>query len=556
MEQKIEAKEEVLGKVFGDDYSFHIPHYQRPYAWTEEQAGEMLADFTAAMENQQNAYFLGSIVLIKEPGQSQAEVIDGQQRLTTLTILFCALRELSEDDDMKDGLNNRIRAKGDVLIEQEIRFRLRVRDRDNDFFERNIQQDGALGDFVARENITRFTDSQTRMYENARCLWAELKEMDASERDQLTRFLAQHCYLVVVSASDRKSAHRIFSVLNTRGLDLSVTDILKADIISALPEDEHEDYTDKWESIEEMLGREDFRDLFTHIRMIRLKAKAQRSLEEDFQESILRQATPDDFRSFMDDTLAPMAEAYQIVSKAAYQSAGGAEQVNGYLRHLGRLDNHDWMPPALAYFDKHKDDQEALLRFVRDLERLAYCLFVLRKNVNGRISRYGKVLQEIEKGEDLNAENSALQLSDEEKADAKQVLDGPFYRSQVCKLLLLRLDVLFAEKGAIYVHEVVSVEHVLPQNPAEGSEWSTTFTEEDRQYWTHRLANLVLLSQRKNSRAGNFDFGKKKDEYFQKGKTPIFALTVQVIKETSWTPAILQERQKLLIERLVQEWRL
>ncbi len=97
----IEAGEKPLGDIFGDKYKFRIPSYQRPYAWTTEQAGELFNDLLNACPETgdiQDAapYFLGSIVLIKDPQRPEADVVDGQQRLTTLTILLSALRDLSD----------------------------------------------------------------------------------------------------------------------------------------------------------------------------------------------------------------------------------------------------------------------------------------------------------------------------------------------------------------------------------------------------------------------------------------------------------------------------
>ena len=82
--------------------------------------------------------------------------------------------------------------------------------------------------------------------------------------------------------------------------------------------------------------------------------------------------------------------------------------------------------------------------------------------------------------------------------------------------VLLRLDELLANQpGVSYEHRIVTVEHVLPQHPKKGSQWLTDFDESAREYWTHRLANLVLLNRRKNSSAQRFDFAKKKHQYFQ-----------------------------------------
>ena len=102
----IKAEEKQLERIFSDDYLFQIPDYQRPYAWTTEQCGELLDDLlTAASEDKDSSYFLGSIVLIKDPNEAPAAIVDGQQRLTTLTILFCVLRELTAVDEHRDELD-------------------------------------------------------------------------------------------------------------------------------------------------------------------------------------------------------------------------------------------------------------------------------------------------------------------------------------------------------------------------------------------------------------------------------------------------------------------
>src|SRR5439155_25730702 len=92
---KIHGSEHPIRKVFSNDFNFKIPLYQRPYSWTTEQAGELLDDLisfigsdTSVSINALSPYFLGSIVLIKDEAQPDAEVVDGQQRLTTLTILL------------------------------------------------------------------------------------------------------------------------------------------------------------------------------------------------------------------------------------------------------------------------------------------------------------------------------------------------------------------------------------------------------------------------------------------------------------------------------------
>ena len=555
MEQwTIKAEEQQLGRIFSDDYLFDIPDYQRPYAWTTEQTSELLDDLLAAMVAVDDSpYFLGSIVLIKDPNEAPAEVVDGQQRLTTLTILFCVLRELTRDDRHRDELDIYVRAKGRPLAGIEDRFRLSMRERDRDMFKEKVQDIGGLEPFI--NNDAYLPDSQQRIRENAGYLWRKLAGIDQAQCEKLARFLIQRCYLVAVSASDQESAYRIFSVMNDRGLNLSATDILKAEVIGGIDRVRRSAYTNEWETIEEDLGREDFRDLFAHIRMIHVKSKARGNLTSEFREGVLQKVSGVDF---IDHTLKPMANAYRMVSRAAYESTDRPEAVNSHLRHLGRIDNFDWVPPVIAFFCRHQYDHESLVTFTRDLERLAYVMLVLRWNINDRIARFSGLLQEIEQGADLHSEASRLQLAEEEKTEVLEALDGDIYlQPRVCLPLLLRLDSLLAERGAIYDQKVLSVEHVLPQTPADGSVWLDWFPDAlERDLWTHKLANLVLLSRKKNAQAQNFDFERKKTEYFQRNGVATFAITSQVLHRQEWTLDVLKERQRDLINCLAKEWHL
>ena len=555
MPEIIKASEQNLNAVFSDAYLFEIPLYQRPYAWTVEQVDELLDDLLSAMDRDaQSPYFLGSIVLIKNEGDSRSAVVDGQQRLTTLSMLFCVLRELAAGDAQSE-LDGFVREAGNSLRGTQDRFRLSLRTRDRDFFHTNVQARGVIAEFLTKDTAT-FSDSQKLIFSNVNRLNQELSKLDEARRESLVKFIIQQCYLVVVTATDRDSAYRIFSVMNDRGLDLSPTDILKAETIGKIAEPDQDVYGQKWENIEERIGRDGFRDLFAHVRMITLKTKLRRTLQTDFQDNVLKSAAGIDF---IDNTLEPYASVYETLLEASYESTQDAEKVNNYLRDLGRLDNFDWIPPAMAFFLRNPNDREILIRFTKDLERLAYGLFVRRANINDRINRYADVLRDIERGNDLFDANSPLQLNAKEKDEIVKGLNGQIYlqTAVVRRTLLERLDSLLADTGASYTRTTITVEHVLPQNPRADSEWMTWFpNDNEREVWTHRLSNLVLLSRRKNASASNWDFGRKKSEYFQRGSVAPFALTAQVLSESEWTPNVLERRQQELIGALRKEWRL
>ena len=159
----------------------------------------------------------------------------------------------------------------------------------------------------------------------------------------------------------------------------------------------------------------------------------------------------------------------------------------------------------------------------------------------------------------LNSTRSKFVVPDDEKAEARQALDGEIYRtlrSVRRKYVLTRLDSLLAkESGVTYNHKIISVEHVLPQTPEEGSEWTRLFTEDERRFWTHRLGNLLLLNQRTNSAANRKPFEQKKTSDFQsKGGGTNFQITTQVLSESAWTPAVVKARHDKLLGRLFTEW--
>lgn len=163
----------------------------------------------------------------------------------------------------------------------------------------------------------------------------------------------------------------------------------------------------------------------------------------------------------------------------------------------------------------------------------------------------------MENGDGLSA--IAFDLPSEEQAETKERLADRLYLvSPVRKYVLLRLDDLLAKQpGVSYQHRMITVEHVLPQNPKNGSAWRQDFTDDERLHWTHRLGNLVLLNRAKNSQAQNYDFAKKKGSYFTSANgSAVFALTTQVLMQDEWTPAVIESRRTDLLAVLHNEWEL
>jgi len=560
MPKTLSAHEQPVARIFSDDYVFRIPGYQRPYAWTTDQARELFEDLFGFMQGNDGdvaempPYFLGSIVLIKPESVPDADVVDGQQRLTTLTLLLAAIRSTVAQEHAAD-ITPFLYEKGNAIKNTQDRFRLTLRDRDNEFFQRYVQREGGLTALIQLKDA--LSDSQRNLQLNATLFIERLKDVGQEDRLRLAQFIVTRCFLVVVETPDLDSAYRIFSVLNSRGLDLAATDILKAEIIGAVPDTKKVSYTTKWEDIEESLGRDDFGELFSHIRMVYRKAKPKGTLLKEFREHVVEVRNAP---AFIDQVLVPMADAFEEIEDAEFASTELAEEVNESLRWLGRLEFKDWVPPALAFAVRYRQDPAAMNRFFRDLERLAYSMLVRRQGINERIEKFSALTASVENGVDLSADGSPLQLSAEDKASTRSVLDGPLYAilaARARSAVLLRLDALLSGGGASYDYSSVTVEHVLPQTPAEGSEWMTWFPDsQERSTWVNRVGNLALLTRKKNSSASNYDFGTKKDAYFTKGGVSPFTLTTQVLQYQNWTPTVIAKRQDQLLEAFTKHWRL
>lgn len=561
---RIEAAHKTIAEVFSDQYAFSIPSYQRPYAWESTQVEELLADLTEAMQPANGSdgfYFLGSIVLVKTHGSPEARVIDGQQRLTTLTILFSVLRDLTEVEATRIKRERYVKQAADLDLGLKEKLRLQLRKKDQPFFEQHVQASSATANLPSLDSVD---GSKARIVENAGIIRKRLIEMGEEARSELIRFLLQNCYLVVVEVPTDTAARRIFTVLNARGLDLTATDILKADLIERAGEDSEARLAERWENHEAALGRENFNDLFVQIRMIFQREKPRSSLEAGFPVSVpIFRDQPVDF---MDKVLDRYAEAFALSGDDKRLGARFGARTAQLVQSLHRLDNKDWLAPLLLAFGQADEGRDIdIPEFVFRLERLAYYLFVLRADVNMRMARYADVLDELDPPLASNKEkkerrerSTGLMLTQSEAFAMFEKLDGAVYLvTRVVKPLLLRLEQASNDGSASYDYPTITVEHVCPQTVADGSQWQQWFpSQEEHADLVHRLGNLVLLNVRKNSSARNYDFEIKKSTYFAKDDTCAFTLTAEVRGFDSWAPADIRLRQADVVNRLAKAWQL
>lgn len=567
---KITGKEYRISDIFTSEFEYHIPSYQRPYAWEKEQAETLFDDLFDFYKNQpkDDNYFLGSIVLIKEDDVSKpySDVIDGQQRLTSLTIFLSVAASLSKEARSRSELEQYLSEPGRELIGLEPKPRLFLRSKEEEFFRHYIQEvrvdellsyklDNAIFDTEAKKHIRincqAFRDRLIQHF-----------EPDSDDYKNFIRFILTRCYLISVMTPSQASAFRVFSVMNSRGLDLLPIDIFKADIIGEIPASLQNAYTQKWEDMENELTRQGFNELFVHIRMIYAKEKLREELVANFKKKVISKIQTSE--DFIDNVLRPYCRAFNTIRNCDYSSTSEkSAEINDTLKWLNRVFNYDWIPATLKFMLNHGNDSDYLLYFLKKMERLAACLMATGQDINKRINRYCQILDEMDAraSHSLSAPLQSIELTEEEKVSFIAVLNGNIYymTSRYRNFIIQRLDSFVSDGAATYDEKVFTIEHVLPQTVDDDSEWASLWPDtEKRNLWLHKIANLVPLARRINSAAQNYDFNEKKDKYFKNSRTGTtsYNLTTQVLSIPVWSEEVVEARQKELMKVFKEKWEL
>ncbi|TAY14054.1 DUF262 domain-containing protein [Rhizobium leguminosarum] len=552
----ITAAEHKVYDVLGDRYLHEIPPYQRPYAWTDEEAKQLLADLVEAKDGASDEpYFLGSLVLIRPQGQVVGQVVDGQQRLTTLTILGAVLRDLAADDKEREALDSIVYIRPNAFLDQKEAVRVLAHEDDRLFFRESIQTPGA----TAKQEPAGppKTEAQEHMWANAMALRKMAMALPTGERQQLVTYLLHRCVLVVVSTESRAAALRIFKVLNDRGLDLTNADVIKADMLAKFKEDSEIQFQAKrWREFENDLGRQEFEGLLETLRFIREENKNRRTLSEAYADRF-QTANANDVRAFLIDEMGPAKVHYARLLESDASSfpkelqAKAAEALIG----LSLVPNKDWVPVALSAY--LKQTPERLAKTLERLEGLAWTMQLTRRYDTQRMNRYVEVLKTL-KGDEATLDTT-LALTPEERSEAATALDGALYNmfpTRVVRAILERLDRLMSEQPVVW-SGIKTVEHILPQNPAAG--WDH-FDEAKRIEMTNSLGNLVLLTSRKNSGASNLPYAEKTKVYFGLGqsvsssKRATYASVQELAHVRDWTPSTFDARHVRHVALLKSRW--
>ncbi|MBW8879261.1 MAG: DUF262 domain-containing protein, partial [Acidobacteria bacterium] len=217
-----------IGHLLADS-ELRVPVYQRSFSWASEEITELLSDLWEAFRRGDAEYFLGSVVLTAGTGE-QPSVVDGQQRLATVSMIFAAIRDFLKDrgDRRSEPLANRYLFSLNLRTE-EIEPKLRLNETDDEFFRRVVLSDTA----ITGRSPSAATDSHKRIragFQAVRDLVSRYAKTSKNEVALLidwAEYLDKKAKVIVVRVPDEANAFIIFETLNDRGLDLSIADLLK-----------------------------------------------------------------------------------------------------------------------------------------------------------------------------------------------------------------------------------------------------------------------------------------------------------------------------------------
>jgi hypothetical protein len=565
MSSGFSAKPLALGHLLSDPYKFRVPSFQRPYSWTIKEGGQLLDDLTLALEEADESvagecdYFLGAMLLnspalpAASHGDSPAppsvhDVVDGQQRLVTLTILLAVLRDLlaRTDSELPPGLREHIECP--KKPGQQRTYRLELRQRERDFFQHHVQE--PLGTAMQPETDD-LTEIERRVLEVRDHFVAELGERSAHDLVRMALFVGRHCHVALISAAGIDRAYRIFMVLNDRGRPLQRNDILKAQIIAQIEESARAKADAMWDRTDALLGA-DFEPLFSHIRAAELGPRSQ--IISGVREVI---SSAGGGLAFVEELLEPYGRAYYALRHAQHAGSARSPDIRKLLTYLGWLGGADWVPPALLWWRLNAADPEKLHAFLQRLERLAYALRLLGLGADKRAARFRSVVQAIRRGTALDDATSPIELGRTEQRNIGYNLRNLHMRNPlICKLVLLRLNDELAGSLQSLPAAEFTVEHVLPQKPGRNSVWREWFSvAEERERCTNSIGNLVLVKRRQNENARNRELSDKLEIYFG---TPdaVPVLTAELHGIPEWRPEHVIAREQRLLDIIRSIWRL
>jgi len=542
-----------LGSVLKQN-QLAVPPNQREYAWENKQVKTLFQDFARSISEGERSYFLGTIVTIPKPG-GILEVVDGQQRLATTTILLAAIRDYlresepvlaeSIDTEFLTGINRANRARVP---------RLRLNLDDNDYFRARLTSEAPAR--TPTKSSHRLLDEA--FTEASRQVKNIVSGFDVKDHgDTLNKwvdFIELKSLVILLRVPNAANAFRMFETLNDRGKRTSQSDLVKNYLFGRAGE-RLEEVQQKWAFMRgalETLEDEDITITFLRHSLTIIRGFVR---EADVYEAVQNHAKGPQSVVTFTNGLESLANVFVATFSSDHEKWNAyTDSTRSALEVLNLFEIKPMRALILSIAQKLKGkDAENAFTFCVSL---GVRLMIANRNRTGSVEEgladaAHKIFSEVIGGaRELIAHLKPLTPTDGQfKA---QFAIATETKTKLCRYYLRSLEM--AAKGESKPwhipnndRSVINLEHILPEKP-EGN-WPL-FSDDEVKLYKNRIGNLALLRASENSGLKNISFADKKVIY---GKCP-YVLTSQVAQAVNWTTIGITERQVVLSSLALKAW--
>lgn len=535
-----------------------IPDYQRPYKWNEEKCETLWNDienFAQTDAKIGSDYFLGTIVSYINQDENQ-EIIDGQQRITSFTLLLRAfyrkLEEMNEDDEVVylrkqitpciwkvNRLSGKISDKKDVHIRSEV-----ATEEDKDTFHKILE--------------TGYTDENKKdnYSVNYRFFLKKCNEYameNPMQWKELCVTILENCVILPIKCNTQDTALTIFSTLNDRGLPLADSDIFKAQIYKNYDsEEERKDFTEKWRELTEICsqGKDNITDsifrYYTHILRARKGDNSKEIGLRKFyaQNKYEKLKDPNIMTDIMDLALFWRYINYNI--KPDEVTYDISNETRKYLQCLSHYPNEYWKYVISVFFMKNRESQsfdEDFQMVLKELLSFLFVKFIEKPTVNAIKDDVFNAYISLENNNKLKFDYSFNEIL------LKQQIES-FSSSRISRALLL-LDAYLNPKQESLIESNFDIEHIFPKK------WQDTnyngWEKKDAELYLEKFGNKIIFEKKLNIQAGNGYFGNKKNKY---GISKIAnVLDLSNYPKNDWTKEDIEQREEEFKTRIITFFR-
>lgn len=553
-------------KLIGNGLTYRIPRFQRDYSWTEDEWEDLWADIIGTIhEGGEPAHYMGYLVL-QSQDEKTFDVIDGQQRLTTLTLIVLAtLKSLKRLIEEKNNPENNVQRSEQIRqtyvgyldpVTLVSRTKLSLNRNNDSYFQTYLVPLGHLPQrgFRASEHSLRkafeWFDKRVREY---------AKKADGDEGVALAKLvdtMSDRLFFTVINVTDELNAYKVFETLNARGVRLSSTDLLKNYLFSVLhreTEHAHEMQTleDRWEAMVTRLGSESFPD-FLRVHWISRKTLVRQSeLFKTIRSKVISRESVFELLRGMEEDM----DTYLALTNP--EASQWPPELRGQVQKLRMFSVRQPFPLIMAAHRKLSASDFATL--LKACVTISFRYNVIGSQPTNEQERiYYSVAQRLSSG-DITLASQALDVlkvvypNDEafKIAFADKIIRTTNSRNmRIVRYILCALEKQTNSADIDFESDAYNLEHVLPQNSAAGWE---AFSDEEAEAMAYRLGNMALMAKSANKEVGNAAFSVKKPVL----AASTFELTRRIATDNAdWTPERITARQKGLARMASSVWRI